>query len=75
MVLHAVLECPPEQWPGEPVPAMPADVDDLIPAGDLFARKVARLRVRVMAGEILRPCDAQDWDATWRGWARRCRVC
>jgi hypothetical protein len=46
-------------------------VDDFIPDDDLFARKVGRLRTRVLAGEILRPCDAPDWDATWRGWVRR----
>jgi hypothetical protein len=71
MVLHAVLECRPEQWPGAAVPVMPVDVDDSIPERDLFARNVARLRTRVLAREALRPCDAPDWDATWRAWARR----
>jgi hypothetical protein len=72
MVVHAVLECGPEQWPQGLVRAVPGvEVDDSIPEQDLFARKVGRLRARVLAGQALRPCDVPDWDATWRGWVRR----
>src|SRR6201999_221609 len=72
MVVHAVLECGSEHWPegmGRAVPGL--EVDDSIPDQDLFARKVGRLRARVLAEEALRPCDVPDWDSTWRTWVRR----
>jgi hypothetical protein len=72
MVMHAVLECEPARWPGGPVPVPPQpDIDDLIPEHDVWAGKVARLRRRVLSEQILRPCDAANWDSTWRGWVRR----
>ncbi|MGQ0625946.1 MAG: hypothetical protein ACT4PP_15025 [Sporichthyaceae bacterium] len=76
-VLHALTGCEWDKWSGdpEPDPVQAPEVAPLaeylnpnIPASDTFALRGNQVRVRVLAKTILRPCDAPNWDGSWREW-------